>query len=144
MKYSLRQASEEDYQFLFALKVLCLKDYVATMFGWDEKYQRRIYSERFDPSTIQIIVVDGEDVGQLSVEKEDEELYIAGLYIFPQWQNQGLGSAVIEDVLSSAIDQGFSVRLQVLRVNPARWLYERLGFEVYEETESHFRMKTSG
>jgi ribosomal protein S18 acetylase RimI-like enzyme len=143
MKYSLRQASEEDYQFLFALKVLCLKDYDAPMIGWDETYQRRIYSEPFHPSTIQIIVVDGEDVGQLSVEKDDEELYIAGLYISPQWQNQGLGSAVIEDVLSSAIDQGFSVRLQVLRVNPARWLYERLGFEVYEETESHIKMKTS-
>ena len=31
--------------------------------------------------------------------------------------------------------------LQVFKDNPAFKLYKRLGFEVYEETETHYRME---
>jgi ribosomal protein S18 acetylase RimI-like enzyme len=33
------------------------------------------------------------------------------------------------------------IRLFVLKVNPARRLYERLGFQVLEETETHYVMR---
>jgi len=141
MIYTLRPATIKDFDFLYHLKVACLKEYVDAAYGWDEEYQRQLFTDRFDPSTTQIIVVDGQVVGQLSVEEKEEELYIAGLYISPRWQNQGLGTSIIEDVVSAAIDQELGVRLQVLRVNPAHRLYERLGFEIYEETDTHFKMR---
>ena len=34
--------------------------------------------------------------------------------------------------------------LRVLRVNPARRLYERLGFEVTGESPTHFEMEHAG
>jgi ribosomal protein S18 acetylase RimI-like enzyme len=141
MKYTLRQAREDDFEFLYNLKVTCLKEYVAATYGWDDEYQLQLFTKRFDPSEIQIIVVDDHDVGHLSVEDSDDELYIAGIYLLPAWQNQGLGTSVIEDVLSTAAGREKGGWLQVLRVNPARHLYERLGFQIFEETNTHFKMR---
>ena len=141
MTYTLRPASEEDFHFLYDLKVACLKEYVTATYGWDEAYQRRLFAKRFDPSAMQIIVVDDRDVGQLSVEDSADELYIAGVYLLPAWQNQGLGTTVIENVLSTAAAREKGVHLQVLRVNPALRLYERLGFTIFEETDTHFKMR---
>ena len=40
----------------------------------------------------------------------------------------------------AAFDQGLPVKLGVLKVNPARRLYERLGFRMVEETEVSYGM----
>jgi ribosomal protein S18 acetylase RimI-like enzyme len=141
MKYALRPATKDDYEFLYDLKVTCLKDYVAATWGWDEEYQQQRFTSFFDPANIQIIVVNGQDAGQLSVEDMGDELYIAGIYLSPKWQDQGLGTAIIGDLLASAKTLGKQVSLQVLKVNPARQLYERLGFSVFAETDTHFKMR---
>ncbi|MFN2188210.1 MAG: GNAT family N-acetyltransferase [Candidatus Promineifilaceae bacterium] len=141
MKYSLRPAVEEDFDFLYNLKVACLKDYVTETFGWDEEYQQRRFKDYFDPTSTEIIVVNDQDVGQISLVDLDDELFISGIYILPPWQNQGLGAMVLGDVISDAGQKGISVSLQVLKVNPARRLYERLGFTVYEENETHYKMR---
>jgi ribosomal protein S18 acetylase RimI-like enzyme len=141
VKYSLRPAVEEDFDFLYNLKVACLKDYVTETFGWDEEYQQRRFKDYFDPTSTEIIVVNDQDVGQISLVDLDDELFISGIYILPPWQNQGLGAMVLGDVISDAGQKGISVSLQVLKVNPARRLYERLGFTVYEENETHYKMR---
>jgi ribosomal protein S18 acetylase RimI-like enzyme len=141
VKYSLRPAVEEDFDFLYNLKVACLKDYVTETFGWDEEYQQRRFKDYFDPTSTEIIVVNDQDVGQISLVDLDDELFISGIYILPPWQNQGLGAMVLGDVISDAGQTGISVSLQVLKVNPARRLYERLGFTVYEENETHYKMR---
>jgi len=141
MNYALRQAREDDFIFLYNLKVTCLKDYVAATYGWDDEYQLQRFTSYFDPSTMQIIVVDDHDVGHLSVEDSGDELYIAGIYLLPAWQNQGLGTSVLMDILTAAAGSEIGVYLQVLRVNPAVRLYERLGFAIFEETDTHFKMR---
>ncbi|MGB3712970.1 MAG: GNAT family N-acetyltransferase [Candidatus Promineifilaceae bacterium] len=70
-----------------------------------------------------------------------DELFLAGIYLSPEWQNQGLGAVIIGDVLASAKARGQRVSLQVLKVNPARRLYERLGFSIFAETDTHFKMR---
>lgn len=141
MYYTLRQAREDDFNFLYNLKVTCLKEYVAITYGWDDEYQLQLFTKRFDPSEIQIIAVDDHDVGNLSVEDSDDELYIAGIYLLPAWQKKGLGTSVIKDVLSAAAAREKGVWLQVLKVNPARRLYERLGFQIFEESETHLKLR---
>lgn len=43
--------------------------------------------------------------------------------------------------MNAASARGLPTRLQVLKVNPARSLYERLGFELVEETQTHYVMQ---
>lgn len=143
MKYALRQATAGDYDFLYRLKATTLKPYVAATWGWDEADQQARFAAQFRPETSCIVVVDGRDVGELKVERRKDEFHIAGIYILPAWQGRGLGSQIILDVIDRATGEGQPVSLQVLKVNPARRLYERLGFEVVEVTETHFLMRLS-
>lgn len=48
---------------------------------------------------------------------------------------------MVGDLLAEAAAAAIPVELQVLKVNPARSLYERLGFAVFDETETHHLMR---
>jgi ribosomal protein S18 acetylase RimI-like enzyme len=61
----------------------------------------------------------------------------------PALQGQGIGMLVIQQVLDEAKRSGKPVVLQVLKVNPARRLYERLGFSATGENETHYFMKAT-
>ena len=141
--YTLRQATEADYAFLFHLHQASMKDYVTQTWGWDEVVQQTLFRERFVPAHVQIVVVDGRDVGALAVKQEPETLVLANLQLLPDAQKQGLGTAIIRTLLWQARQLGVSVSLQVLKVNPARNLYERLGFTVIGETATHYLMRTA-
>lgn len=141
--YTLRQATEDDYDFLYALHVATIREAVEATWGrWDEGFQRRWFEDHWDPGPRRIIVVQGQDVGILQVEWYEDELFLALIEVAPDWQGQGLGSAVIRDVQAQAQDAGLPLRLQVLKGNPkARRLYERLGFVVVEEKEERVVMR---
>ncbi|MHC4780253.1 MAG: N-acetyltransferase [Planctomycetota bacterium] len=53
-----------------------------------------------------------------------------------------MGSLIL-DLQERAREEHLPVRLQVLKVNPARHLYERLGFRCCCETKTHLRMEWS-
>ena len=141
--YMLRQATEADFAFLYHLHRATMKDYVAQTWGWDEAVQAAMFKDRFDPGRSYIVVVGGRDVGFLSMERRIDTLFLANLQILPEEQGQGLGTAIIKAILAQAYDEGISVSLQVLKVNPARHLYERLGFVVSGETATHYLMSTT-
>ena len=56
-------------------------------------------------------------------------------------RNLGLGSALVGDLLALAASRNLPLRLRVLRVNPARRLYERLGFAQSGESATHYEME---
>ena len=144
MEYRLRQATDEDYEFLYNLNVTTLRDAVEAMWGWDEAFQRRHFDSHFDPASRQIIVLAGRDVGVLVVEERPGETFLALIEVAPAYQNQGLGTRVVRDVLARAHGRGRPVTLTVLKTNPrAHRLYERLGFAVYEEREERYLMRAA-
>lgn len=133
----LRPASEEDFDFLYHLHRTTLKEYVDATWGWDPAFHRRRFTANFEPKKWQIVVVDGRDVGGLALDTRDDELVLNGIYILPEYQNRGLGTTLLRDLLAHARP----VTLQVLKVNPAKRLYERLGFAIVGETETHYLMR---
>jgi len=141
MKHRLRPATDKDGDWIYRLKVMTLKAYVAQTWGWDEAYQRERFRQRFDPSSYQIVVVDGQEVGVIQVEWRETEVFLGNIQIAPECQGRGLGSSLIRDVLAEAESVRLPIVLQVLKVNPARRLYERLGFVITEETATHYKMR---
>jgi ribosomal protein S18 acetylase RimI-like enzyme len=137
MKLELRRANERDLEFLWRLHNAALREYVEKTWGWDEMWQRSKFVEEFDPSVGKIIVVDGTDAGFWRVSDWGTEIHLVSIRLLPEFQNRGIGTTLICDLLEHAEK---SVTLQVLKVNPAKSLYERLGFEVFDENETHHKM----
>ncbi len=140
-KVELRRARRSDSGFLYALHRSTLAEYVDQVWGWDENRQRAWFYGRFDPMRSKVVQVEGRDAGVLAVRLEGAEIFLASIQILPELQGKGVGATLIGSVLAEAFADGRSVRLQVLRVNPARSLYERLGFRVVEETDTHLVMQ---
>jgi ribosomal protein S18 acetylase RimI-like enzyme len=46
----------------------------------------------------------------------------------PPYQRQGIGTSLIRDVIGEAQAAGLALRISAATINPARRLYERLGF----------------
>ena len=138
---TLRPATRDDYDFLWALLVDTLRPYVEATWGWDEAYQRTRFRDHFDPARGDVVLADGVAVGVISVERREDCIFLSTIGITPAYQGRGLGTRLIQDLLDEGRAREMPVELQVLKVNPARGLYERLGFEVVGESETHWQMR---
>lgn len=143
MQFTLRPATTADYPWLWDLKRRTMRPYVEQTWGsWDEPAQEAFFRRNYRSDTVQVLVVEGRNAGLLHLERETAALFLANLQIHPDFQNRGLGTAVIRDVLATGRRLRLPVRLQVLHVNRrAQQLYHRLGFLVAGETPTHVMMQ---
>jgi orotate phosphoribosyltransferase len=119
-----------------------MKEYVDRVWGWEDVYQESLFRKNYVPANIQIITYDDIDIGMLSLEERDENVFLSTIEIHPDYQGKGIGTTIIKKIVADSAKKTKIVTLQVLKVNPAKDLYERLGFIVVEETKTHFRMRT--
>ena len=140
--FTLRPARKADFDFLYHLVEVCMKEYVEATWGWDDDFQQDYFARNFDISGCQIVVVNGRDAGQITIHDQGDNLFIAAIYLLPQYQGKGIGSMIIKGVFEQARQLGITVTLRVLTVNtPARRLYERLGFVETADNLTHRMMK---
>ena len=138
----LRVAGEDDLEFLFVTLREALGPYVERTFGaWDEEAQRRRFFAETRPETHQVVEQGGRRIGCLKVARRPDEIAIQRVFLLPAHQRRGIGTRLVRDVLREASDARVPVRLRVFKVNPARRLWERLGFVVTGETATHFLME---
>lgn len=140
--YQLRPARAEDREPMMRIGHDGIRPWVEALWGkWDPSEQERKFREHFDVAAISIVQLDGEDVGYIKIEREDDHDFLAGIYLARAQRNRGLGRAILIDLLRQSGATGRPLRLRVLRPNPARRLYERAGFYVTHETDTHFHME---
>jgi len=118
-----------------------MRTYVEKTWGWDEAWQLQNFQERFDPAAREIIEFDGASIGYITVERREEGIFLSSIEIAPDYENRGIGTTLIQSLLDEGRSRGVAVELYVLKVNPARGLYERLGFAIIRETETHHIMR---
>jgi ribosomal protein S18 acetylase RimI-like enzyme len=136
----LRPATLQDADFLYRLHKAAMQHYVAQTWKWEEAWQQQHFRQHFDPSTCQIIVSQGQAVGVLAVVRDASAVYLHNIEVLPAYQGHGLGTYLISALLAEAHHSGRPLVLQVLKVNPARHLYARLGFTITKETATHYVM----
>ena len=125
----LSPASASDLDFVYRVTEAAMRAYVEKTWGiWEHRLQRKTVSDSFDTKTHQIISRSGERIGILASSFNNTHIQLEKIYLLPGYQNLGIGSSLIRQLMQHAKQQGKPLRLRVLRVNPARRLYERLGF----------------
>ncbi|MCU1287977.1 MAG: uncharacterized protein JWN60_206 [Acidobacteria bacterium] len=118
-----------------------MHDYIEATWGWDEVWQQNHFRENFQPEANQIIVLNNHDVGRIELNHKADEVRVGNIQILPKYQSKGIGSSIMLKIIRQAQQHKQCVTLQVLKVNPARRFYERLGFVVDGEDDAHFKMK---
>lgn len=143
MNYTLRECTLDDIDFIFQLKKLCLKWYIDIVYGWDDEIQyiktRNELNRNIDD--MKIIFVDNIAVGVTTFSEEDGCYRVGLTMIHPDYQNKGIGSAVIKDYIKLAEKDNKKIIIKTYKDNPAQNLYKRLGFQVYHEDCTHIHLE---
>jgi GNAT superfamily N-acetyltransferase len=137
-----RPATQADVAFLLELRRQTMTGHQvdAGLVPSEDERRERVLA-RYDCA--EILSYAGRPLGLWKVVREGKAWDLIQIQLQPEYQGLGLGKALIEGLIEEARAAGASIGLQVLNGNPARRLYERLGFEVVAEAEHFMRMQVT-
>ncbi len=141
MNVHLRAGREEDLVFARTIYFEEMRWIVERLFGWDELREQEKFPAQFKAEEVEIIVVDGVDVGWLQTRMDDSSIILLQLYVQHSMQRKGIGTHVLNTLLAQAAGQRKAVKLGVVKINPAVRLYQRHGFQITHDDEYKFYMK---
>jgi ribosomal protein S18 acetylase RimI-like enzyme len=138
-----RPMTDDDLIFVAALYASTRAEEVAVT-GWPIEHQRaflahqhdaqhRHYRSHYPDAHWLILEKSGAPVGRLYLDRWERELRVIDISLVPSCRSQGIGAAVLRDVQDLARALGIGVSIHVEKNNPARHLYDRLGFVLAED-----------
>jgi GNAT superfamily N-acetyltransferase len=131
-------AEESFREFSYQVKKSAEGGYVKEIFGWDEVEQRAFHSRDWEQKKPMIISYDGEPIGTIYIGENRDFIEIGQFFISPDYQNRGIGTYVLRQVIDKAEQTGLAVKLAYLKNNPVASLYHRHGFKVVDNNEQFF------
>ena len=140
--YKLELMTLSDFEFLYELVKSTMKRYVIAAWGeWSDEIVRSQLLDGLNANAFSSVFIDRLRVGAIAVERHNTHIQIEDLYILEEFQNQGIGTSIVLDLIDEARQSYKPVRLRVLSFSPARFLYERLGFVVVQTTPQRYFME---
>ncbi len=144
-RYELRAAQKKDLEFLFEVStkaMLPVRRVNKPNFQPNLEEEFKEYAKKFIPEKIQVIQFEKTDVGRLRVVRTSDEIYIGGIQILPKYQNKGIGSAILEDLVKQSEELKLPIKLEVAKVNKrGQKFYESFGFVTVGEKGTDWIMR---
>jgi ribosomal protein S18 acetylase RimI-like enzyme len=148
--WTLRPAGADDTAFLLCVYASTRRDELAGI-DWGEaqmqaflemqfRAQDRYYRQQFPGARFEIVEVGGCRAGRLCTDRSGEAIHLIDIALLPEHRCRGLGGAILRALLAEATEAPIPVGLHVELHNPARRLYERLGFVATELHGIHQQM----
>ncbi len=152
-RYRLQTAAPADAEFLYRVYAstrepeMALTGWVPKeiekFLRWQYQLQQIQYRQNYPDASFDIIYIGDRPAGRLYVNHGAGEIRIIDISLLPEFRRQGTGTRILLDIIAHAQAAGLPVRLSVRYDNPARRLYQRLGFTDTGETEVYYFMERS-
>ncbi len=135
---SLRPITEGDREFLYRVYSSTREEELAIV-PWDDSQkaaflrmqftaQHTWYSEHYRGAYFQVILDQGCPIGRFYVDRRASEIRVVDIALLPAYRNRGIGSRLMSGIVTEGRMHRLPVTIHVECFNPARRLYERLGF----------------
>ena len=145
IEYCFKDYEEKDFEILYKIKKEGLKWYVEKFYGeWNEEFQIQCFKDFIEKEkeNISIITCENEVIGIFTNSIDENDESVIGLFcIDKKYRGKGIGTQILQKQLQEDKNNGKNTILRVFKENPARFLYQKVGFEIYEETKSHYKMR---
>ncbi len=139
--YKLESASEKDIERIKKYKLNTIFEYAKDL---DKEEVEKIndYVNEITPKQIfkyKNIVLNNIVIGSFLITKNENGLLLDEIFIDEQYRNKGIGTSIIKDIVSESNN---NIYLWVYKENiKAINLYNKLGFNIKEETDSRYYME---
>ena len=149
--FTLRSVTDEDAEFLYRTYASTREEelsvvpwsveqkdaFLRSQFAAQDSHYRKHYHD----AAYDVVLIDGEPAGRLYVARWAGEIRIMDISLLPAFRRRGAGEELLRAVFAEADRDGKLVSIHVEQQNPARRLYERLGFRAIEEGEPSVYVK---
>jgi ribosomal protein S18 acetylase RimI-like enzyme len=139
-RFSFRSARPQDFDYCAQFYFAAMNETIREL-NIDMTAHAAGFRQRWQPTQVLIITLDGDDIGWLQTTTQNDSLFVAQLFVAAAFQRQGIGTEVMNHVIREAAGAGQAVTLGVVKTNPALRLYERLGFQITHEDDRKFYMR---
>jgi GNAT superfamily N-acetyltransferase len=146
-----RIANEKDNEFCYAVYASTRAQELAQVPWTPEERERFLrqqfkaqdhaYRNNYPGAEFLIIVVDGADAGRLYAHRRPDEIRIMDVALLPPFRAQGIGTYFLKEFLREGQISSRIVTIHVEVFNPARRLYQRLGFRPVGENAVYCLME---
>lgn len=133
IRYSDTTAGDADN--LVEIRISAMKESLEHVGRFEPQRARDRFLSNFEPDCTKYIEVDGVPAGFFVVKNLAGQMLLDHLYIKPDFQGEGIGSAVLQDLFSRADSMNLPVRVGALRESGSNRFYRRNGFVKVAESE---------
>lgn len=138
-----RPAADADRPFLRALYASTREDEMRLV-DWTKEQkdefltqqfiaQHDYYHQQFPEAEFLVVEQKGKAIGRIYLDRRATELRLVDIALIPEMRNQGLGTALLLDLLDEGRAVNLPVSIHVEQNNPAMRLYLRMGFQPIED-----------
>ena len=100
------------------------------------------YGAQFPGSDHSIVAIDGADAGQIWVFRDNSQHRLVDISILSTYQNKGLGSRLVNDVIDQARRAGVPLTCSVATNNPGSLrFHQRLGFHITSQNDLYYQLE---
>lgn len=151
MNISRRPVRPDDQEFQFRLYSSTRQEEIAA-FGWSREQQEAFlrmqfaaqknwYSTAYPQAAWEIVELEQIPVGRMIVSRGKDSFTLVDITLVSEHRGEGIGTALVRELLQRGSAESVPVRLQVRKGNPAARLYQRLGFVKTGEDEMYLQME---
>lgn len=147
--FALRPEAEADDPFLLALYATTRQAELDQVPDWSPEQRHAFVTMQFNAQrhhyrnvipnvAFDVITRDGEPIGRLYTREGETMLHIVDILIDPALRGAGIGTALLQSLADETRAAGKVLSIFVETYNPAKRLYERLGFVPVGEPQGFF------
>ena len=90
--------------------------------------QKTHYEQYYPDCAFMVIEMDQVAIGRLYIDRADDDIRITDIALLPEFRGRGIGRMLMEEILDEGRATRKRVTIHVEHDNPARHLYDLLGF----------------
>jgi ribosomal protein S18 acetylase RimI-like enzyme len=152
MTIALRPITDTDLPILFEIYAGTRTEEIAQVTWWSEQQKRdflfqqfaaqhQYYLQNYADSTFDVITQGDTVVGRLYVARWENQYRIIDIAFLPKHRGQGIGTQLVQALLTESRGRGLPLTIHVEHNNPALKWYQRLGFRMVEDKGVYFLLK---
>lgn len=139
---SSRPAAQADIAFLLELRrQTMLPQQIAS--GVTQPEEEQLHSVLSYFKWARILILENKSIGLFKAIRDSLNWKLLQIPIIPSMQSKGIGTWLVQQLVSEAQLAHATIHLSVLKANPARRPYERLGFSIVPEKTHAFKMQNA-